>query len=86
MIGRAALHNPVIFRDIAAHRGRAPLVGNEVGTPASTPCPAHLGKIEGAPNSTSGSRHQAREGDRLVPRGIAHGKDIRTRLQDITAV
>src|SRR6476469_5756815 len=48
MIGRAALHNPFIFRDIAAHVAGRPLVGNEVEHRIDA-MQRYLSKIDGAP-------------------------------------
>jgi tRNA-dihydrouridine synthase B len=85
MIGRAALHNPFIFRDIAAHVAGAPLVGNEVGHRIDA-MQRYLSKIEGAPQLDKWKLHKARTVIGWFSRGIAHGKDIRNGLQDITAV
>src|SRR5256885_261133 len=84
MIGRAALHNPFIFRDIAAHVAGAPLVGNEVGHRIDA-MQRYLSKIEGAPQLDKWKLHKARTVIGWFSRGIAHGKDIRNGLQDITA-
>src|SRR6185503_6974218 len=74
MIGRAALHNPFIFRDIHAYVAGAPLVGNEV---------EH--RID-ALQIEKWKLHKARTVVGWFSKGIPHGKDIRTGLQDITAV
>jgi len=85
MIGRAALHNPFIFRDIAAHVAGAPLVGNEVEHRIDA-MQRYLSKIDGAPQIEKWKLHKARTVIGWFSKGIAHGKDIRLGLQDITAV
>jgi len=85
MIGRAALHNPFIFRDIAAHVAGAPLIGNEVEHRIDA-MQRYLAKIESAPQIDKWKLHKARTVIGWFSRGIPHGKDIRTGLQDITAV
>jgi len=85
MIGRAALHNPFIFRDIAAHVAGAPLIGNEVEHRIHA-MQRYLSKIDGAPQIDKWKLHKARTVIGWFSRGIPHGKDIRTGLQDITAV
>jgi len=85
MIGRAALHNPFIFRDIAAHIAGAPLIGNEVEHRIDA-MQRYLAKIEGAPQILNWKLHKARTVIGWFSKGIPHGKDIRTGLQDITAV
>lgn len=88
MIGRAALHNPFIFRDIHAYISGA----------AATTSPleeinrridamhAYLGKIDGAPQIDRWKLHKARTVIGWFSKGIPHGKDIRNGLQDITCV
>ncbi len=85
MIGRAALHNPFIFRDIAAYVAGTPLVGNEVEHRIDA-MQRYLGKIDGAPQPDKWKLHKARTVIGWFSRGIPHGKDIRLGLQDITAV
>ena len=85
MIGRAALHNPFIFRDIAAHVAGRPLVGNEVEHRIDA-MQRYLSKIDGAPQIDKWKLHKARTVIGWFSKGIPHGKDIRTGLQDITAV
>ncbi len=85
MIGRAALHNPFIFRDIAAYVAGAPLIGNEVEHRIDA-MQRYLSKIEGAPQILNWKLHKARTVIGWFSKGIPHGKDIRTGLQDITAV
>jgi tRNA-dihydrouridine synthase len=84
MIGRAALHNPFIFRDIAAHLDGAP-AGSEVNRRIDA-MQRYLGKIDGAPQPEKWKLHKARTVIGWFSKGIAHGKDIRLGLQDITAV
>jgi len=85
MIGRAALHNPFIFRDIAAHVAGRPLVGNEVEHRIDA-MQRYLSKIDGAPQIDKWKLHKARTVIGWFSKGIPHGKDIRTGLQDIVAV
>jgi len=84
MIGRAALHNPFIFRDIIAH-----VSGTKSGSEVNRRIDAmqrYLGKIDGAPQPDKWKLHKARTVIGWFSKGIAHGKDIRLGLQDITAV
>jgi tRNA-dihydrouridine synthase B len=84
MIGRAALHNPFIFRDIHAHvTGTA--VTNEVDRRIDA-MQRYLSKIDGAPQPDKWKLHKARTVIGWFSKGIAHGKDIRTGLADITSV
>src|SRR6478672_8637218 len=85
MIGRAALHNPFIFRDIAAHVKGEALVGNEVEHRIDAMA-RYLSKIDGAPQIEKWKLHKARTVIGWFSKGIPHGKDIRLGLQDITAV
>ena len=84
MIGRAALHNPFIFRDIASHAAGVP-VTNEVERRIDA-MQRYLDKIEGAPQPPNWKLHKARTVIGWFSKGIAHGKDIRTGLADITCV
>jgi tRNA-dihydrouridine synthase B len=82
MIGRAALHNPFIFRDIVAG-------GTDGADELERRIDAmqrYLGKIDGAPQPDKWKLHKARTVIGWFSKGIAHGKDIRTGLADITAV
>src|SRR5436190_8522333 len=85
MIDRAALHNPFIFRDIAAHVAGSPLVGNEVEHRIDA-MQRYLSKIDGAPQIDKWKLHKARTVIGWFSKGIAHGKDIRTGLQDIVCI
>jgi tRNA-dihydrouridine synthase B len=85
MIGRAALHNPFIFRDILAHAAGRPLLGNEVEHRVEA-MQRYLSKIDGAPQIDKWKLHKARTVIGWFSKGIPHGKDIRTGLQDITSV
>jgi tRNA-dihydrouridine synthase B len=85
MIGRAALHNPFIFRDIAAYASGAPLAGGEVDRRIDA-MQRYLAKIESAPQILNWKLHKARTVIGWFSKGIAHGKDIRNGLQDITCV
>jgi len=84
MIGRAALHNPFIFRDIVAHAN-----GEQVLDELDRRIDAmqrYLGKIDAAQQIDKWKLHKARTVVGWFSRGIAHGKDIRNGLQDITCV
>src|SRR5687768_4885030 len=85
MIGRAALHNPFIFRDIHAHVNGELVAGNEVERRIDA-MQRYLSKIDGAPQIDKWKLHKARTVIGWFSKGIPHGKDIRTGLQDITAV
>jgi tRNA-dihydrouridine synthase B len=85
MIGRAALHNPFIFRDIHAYAAGRPPIGNELEHRIDA-MQRYLGKIEGAPQIDKWKLHKARTVIGWFSRGIPHGKDIRLGLQDITCV
>ena len=80
MIGRAALHNPFIFRDI---------VFGEAGDELQRRIEAmqrYLTKIDGAPQPDKWKLHKARTVIGWFSKGIAHGKDIRNGLAAITCV
>jgi tRNA-dihydrouridine synthase B len=84
MIGRAALHNPFIFRDITAH-----VAGVRVTDEGDRRIDAmlrYLGKIDGAPQPDRWKLHKARTVIGWFSKGIAHGKDIRTGLADMLSV
>jgi tRNA-dihydrouridine synthase B len=84
MIGRAALHNPFIFRDILAH-----VAGVRVTDEGDRRIDAmlrYLGKIDGAPQPDRWKLHKARTVIGWFSKGIAHGKDIRTGLADMASV
>jgi tRNA-dihydrouridine synthase B len=85
MIGRAALHNPFIFRDIHAHVNGEPVVDNEIERRIDA-MQRYLSKIDAAPQIDRWKLHKARTVIGWFSKGIPHGKDIRTGLQDITAV
>ena len=85
MIGRAALHNPFIFRDIHAHVNGERIIANEVERRIDA-MHTYLGKIDAAPQIDRWKLHKARTVIGWFSKGIPHGKDIRTGLQDITAV
>jgi tRNA-dihydrouridine synthase B len=97
MIGRAALHNPFIFRDIVEYgRGGQALMPVPADESAGPPfdeidrrvdaMQRYLSKIDGAPQIDKWKLHKARTVVGWFSRGIAHGKDIRLGLQDITTV
>ena len=85
MIGRAALHNPFIFRDIHALVNGEPLRGNEVEHRMDA-MQRYLSKIDGAPQIDRWKLHKARTVIGWFSKGIPHGKDIRMGLQDIECV
>ena len=62
-----------------------PLVGNEVEHRIDA-MQRYLSKIDGAPQIDKWKLHKARTVIGWFSKGIPHGKDIRTGLQDITAV
>ena len=84
MIGRAALHNPFIFRDIMCE-GRLQPAESEVDRRIDA-MQRYLAKIDGAPQPEKWKLHKARTVIGWFSKGIAHGKDIRSRLADITRV
>jgi tRNA-dihydrouridine synthase B len=84
MIGRAALHNPFIFRDIQSV-GRLQPAESEVDRRIEA-MQRYLTKIEGAPQPEKWKLHKARTVIGWFSKGIAHGKDIRSGLADITSV
>jgi tRNA-dihydrouridine synthase B len=84
MIGRAALHNPFIFRDIVAFARGEQVIG-EVDRRIDA-MQRYLSKIDGAPQIDKWKLHKARTVVGWFSRGISHGKDIRNGLQDITSV
>ncbi|HEX8172819.1 MAG TPA: tRNA dihydrouridine synthase DusB [Thermoanaerobaculia bacterium] len=85
MIGRAALHNPFIFRDIHAYVNGEPLMMNEVERRIDA-MHTYLTKIDGAPQIDRWKLHKARTVIGWFSKGIPHGKDIRLGLQDIACV
>ncbi|HUP49323.1 MAG TPA: tRNA dihydrouridine synthase DusB [Thermoanaerobaculia bacterium] len=85
MIGRAALHNPFIFRDIHTHVFGGAVVGNEIARRIEA-MQRYLSKIDGAPQIEKWKLHKARTVIGWFSKGIPHGKDIRTGLQDVTTV
>jgi tRNA-dihydrouridine synthase B len=85
MIGRAALHNPFIFRDIQALVNGVPTGGSEVDRRIDA-MHRYLGKIDAAPQVINWKLHKARTVIGWFSKGIAHGKDIRNGLQDVTCV
>jgi tRNA-dihydrouridine synthase B len=82
MIGRAALHNPFIFRDIMHG---APNGAAEINRRIDA-MQRYLSKIDAAPQVDKWKLHKARTVIGWFSKGIPHGKDIRLGLADITAV
>jgi len=85
MIGRAALHNPFIFRDIHAYASGERTAENEIDRRIDA-MQRYLSKIDAAPQIDKWKLHKARTVIGWFSKGIPHGKDIRTGLQEITAV
>ena len=85
MIGRAALHNPFIFRDIHAHANGETVIANEINRRIDA-MQRYLSKIDGAPQIDKWKLHKARTVIGWFSKGIPHGKDIRVGLAEITAV
>jgi tRNA-dihydrouridine synthase B len=85
MIGRAALHNPFIFRDIHAYANGEELIENEIDRRIDA-MHKYLGRIDCAPQLDRWKLHKARTVIGWFSKGIPHGKDIRNGLQDITCV
>jgi nifR3 family TIM-barrel protein len=83
MIGRAALHNPFIFRDIICGDRLQPAL--EVNRRIDA-MQRYLSKIDAAPQPDKWKLHKARTVIGWFSKGIPHGKDIRLGLADITAV
>lgn len=84
MIGRAALHNPFIFRDIQAY-----LAGETVVDETDRRVEAmrrYLQKIEGAPQPEKWKLHKARTVLGWFSKGVPHGKDLRQGLADIASI
>jgi tRNA-dihydrouridine synthase B len=84
MIGRAALHNPFIFRDIQAGLGDAPVAGEAERRISAMQ--KYLSRIDGAPQPDKWKLHKARTVIGWFSKGIANGKLLRQGLADITAV
>lgn len=85
MIGRAALHNPFIFRDIHAYANGEELIENEIDRRIDA-MHRYLARIDTAPQPDRWKLHKARTVIGWFSKGIPHGKDIRNGLQDITCV
>jgi nifR3 family TIM-barrel protein len=84
MIGRAALHNPFIFRDIVAFvAGEAP--SDEIDRRLEVML-RYLSRIDGAPQPDKWKMHKARTVLGWFSKGIAHGKDIRVGLADSNSI
>src|SRR5688500_9095129 len=85
MIGRVALHNPFIFRDIHAYVNGETLIANEVERRIDA-MQRYRAKSDAAPQIDKWKLHKARTVIGWFSKGIPHGKDIRTGLAEITAV
>lgn len=84
MIGRAALHNPFIFRDINAYVS-GEFVADETERRISAMM-TYLAKIEGAPQIDKWKMHKARTVLGWFSKGIPHGKQLRLGLADSTSI
>lgn len=84
MIGRAALHNPFIFRDINAYVS-GEVVHDEIDRRIDA-MRRYLGKIESAPQPDRWKLHKARTMLGWFSKGIPGGKQIRQGLASITAI
>ncbi|HVR43276.1 MAG TPA: tRNA dihydrouridine synthase DusB [Thermoanaerobaculia bacterium] len=84
MIGRAALHNPFIFRDIGAF-----LSGSQVDDETTRRIEAmetYLRKIDAAPQPDKWKLHKARTVLGWFSKGIPNGKHLRQGLADVTSI
>ena len=84
IIGRAALHNPFIFRDIVAH-----VTGHVVEDETDRRIEAmmrYLRKIDGAPQIEKWKLHKARTVIGWFSKGIPNAKHLRTVLNDIASI
>ena len=80
MIGRAALHNPFIFRDIMFGT-----TTNEVDRRLEA-MERYLSKIAAAPQPDKWKLHKARTVIGWFSKGIAHGKDLRSGLASMESI
>lgn len=84
MIGRAALHNPFIFRDINAHVS-GETVEDEIDRRIEA-MQRYLGKIENAPQIDRWKLHKARTVLGWFSKGIPGGRHIRQGLASIESI
>lgn len=84
MIGRAALHNPFIFRDIVSHMTGVQ-VENEIERRLEV-MEQYLRKIDSAPQILKWKLHKARTMLGWFSKGIPGGKDLRTGLASIESI
>ena len=84
MIGRAALHNPFIFRDIHAFVAGRP-IEDEMNRRVEA-MQTYLGKIAAAPRENKWKLHKARTVLGWFARGIPNAKILRQGLQDINSI
>jgi tRNA-dihydrouridine synthase B len=84
MIGRAALHNPFIFRDINSYIAGA-AVPDETERRIQA-METYLKKIDGAPHPDKWKLHKARTMLGWFSKGIPNGKHLRQGLADITSI
>lgn len=84
MIGRGALHNPFIFRDIIAHiSGQQPV---DEANRRIDAMERYLRKIETAPQIDKWKLHKARTVIGWFSKGIPNARDLRSGLADITSI
>ena len=84
MIGRAALHNPFIFRDIMSHvTGQA--FSDETGRRMDAMA-KYLKKIDAAEHPDKWKLHKARTVIGWFSKGIPNGRHLRSGLHDITSI
>jgi nifR3 family TIM-barrel protein len=84
MIGRAALHNPFIFRDIQAHIAGLPVV--EETERRIDAMRRYLQKIDSAPQIDKWKLHKARTVLGWFSKGIPNGKNLRQGLASIESI
>jgi tRNA-dihydrouridine synthase B len=84
MIGRAALHNPFIFRDIHAYVAGQP-VADETDRRIDA-MQRYLGMIDAAPREQKWKLHKARTVIGWFSRGFANAKNLRQGLAEITSI
>jgi tRNA-dihydrouridine synthase B len=84
MIGRAALHNPFIFRDIVAHVSGEP-VTDETDRRIEA-MERYLRKVDGADQIQKWKLHKARTVLGWFSKGIPHGKELRQGLAAVESI
>lgn len=84
MIGRAALHNPFIFRDISAFLAGRPV--DEETDRRIDAMQRYLDKISAAPREEKWKMHKARTVIGWFSKGFPNAKNLRHGLAEITSV